>query len=125
MRQHFSFLAAGLVLSCVFSSAVHAQALPAVNLGFTSFLDGGPPAGPGLYYQQYSQFFSSHEFRDANGNELDYDVDVFVSLNQFIYQSDTPVFFVVLRPFALFADSWMLASSSSRSLRSTTCRTPT
>jgi len=75
------------------AQVVLAQALPAVNLGFTSFLDGGPPAGPGFYYQQYSQFFSSHKFRSATGSELDYDVDVFVSLNQFIYQSDQPVLF--------------------------------
>ncbi len=94
MRPHFlSFMAACLILSCGISSTVHAQALPSVNLGFTSFLDGGPPAGPGFYYQQYAQYFSSHKFRSANGSELDYDVDVFVSLNQFIYQSDTPVFF--------------------------------
>ena len=90
-RPRLILLAACLVLSCGVTQQTLAQALPSVNLGFTSFLDGGPPAGPGLYYQQYAQYFSSHKFRDAHGNELNYDVDVFVSLNQFIYQSDQPV----------------------------------
>jgi hypothetical protein len=84
-------LSAACLALAGFCQCVSAQALPAVNLGFTSFMDGGPPAGPGFYYQQYAQFFNSRTFRDAKGNELDYDVDVFISLNQFIYQSDTPL----------------------------------
>lgn len=92
MPRHPAFaIGACLILTMITAQQLLAQALPAVNLGFTSFLDGGPPAGPGWYYQQYSQFFSSHKFRDANGNELNYDVDVFVSLNQLIYQSDQAV----------------------------------
>jgi len=74
--------------------------LPSVNLGFTSFLDGGPPAGPGFYFQEYVQYYNAGNFRDADGDEqripsppgaapgrlLD-DLNVWVSLNQFIYQS--------------------------------------
>jgi anthranilate 1,2-dioxygenase (deaminating, decarboxylating) large subunit len=75
-----------------------AQGLPAVNLGFTSFLDGGPPAGPGVYFQTYLQYFWSNELKDYNGDEsrlggellLD-SLNVLVSLNQLIYQSDQSI----------------------------------
>ncbi len=92
MQRHFlSVMVVCLVLAGLGTQETRAQALPSVNLGLTSFMDGGPPAGPGYYYQQYAQFFSSHVFRDAKGNKLDYDVDVFLSMNQFIYQSDQAV----------------------------------
>lgn len=58
---------------------------PAVNLGFTSFVDGGPPAGPGVYFQQYFQFYTSDELKDIPGK---HEVDVFVSLTQLLYQSN-------------------------------------
>ena len=88
------------VLAAVLTAALGAevamaQPLPAVNLGFTSFLDGAPPAGPGFYFQQYIQYFASTEFKDDNGDEIPLlgDLDVWVSLSQLIYQSDQPVLF--------------------------------
>lgn len=64
---------------------------PSVNLGFTSFVDGGPPAGPGLYFTEYIQYYQAERFADLN--LPDPDLEVWVSLSQLIYQSDTPVLF--------------------------------
>lgn len=77
---------------------VPAQAydLPGVNLGFTSFVDGGPPAGPGFYYQQYHTYFTSDEFKDSNGGDLlpsfaDEEIELYILLLQGIYQSNTEI----------------------------------
>ncbi len=65
-----------------------------MNLGFTSFLDGGPPAGPGFYFQQYFQYFRSTEFKNDDGDEIPLlgDVDMWISLSQLIYQSNQELF---------------------------------
>jgi len=63
---------------------------PSVNLGFTSFLDGGPPAGPGFYFAEYLQYYSADEF--SNLPLPNAEVEAIVSLNQLLYQSNTPIF---------------------------------
>ncbi len=96
-------LAFGLAAMVTFSVSSLALDLPAVNLGFTSFMDGGPPAGPGWYYTQYLQYLSG-DIKDADGNDMllptgfgadgvptgfdTAELDGWIALFQVIYQSD-------------------------------------
>ena len=90
----------GAALLAAVSLPVQAYDLPAVNLGFTSFLDGAPPAGPGWYAQQYVQFYRNGRLTDPDGNRLQIpkpppggplsqaSVDANIGITQLIYQSD-------------------------------------
>lgn len=86
----------GLMLIISVPASVSAYDQPSLNLGFTSFMDGAPPSGPGLYFTQYLQYWTSDDFKDGSGNALfpagtGEELDAWISLSQFIYQSDTEV----------------------------------
>ena len=83
--------------TCVLTAMIVAPALayqqPSVNLGLTSFVDGGPPAGPGFYFVEYVQYYTADDFSDFPAPGVDAEVDVWLSMNQFIYQSNAPLLF--------------------------------
>jgi len=85
-----------LVAGLLAVSGVQAYDLPlGLNLGFTSFLDGPPPAGPGLYYQQYVQYLTADQFNGPDGNSLlppgiEPDLDAIISLSQVLYMKPVP-----------------------------------
>jgi len=83
-------LGACLSVIPILTAPVWAFDQPSVNLGFTSFMDGGPPAGPGWYFTEYIQFYTADKLADYPAPKTD--VDAWVSLNQFIYQSDQELF---------------------------------
>jgi hypothetical protein len=60
-----------MALALTASPAAQAYDLPVVNLGLTSFLDGGVPAGPGVYLQAYYQNYSSTRLNDQDGEALE------------------------------------------------------
>jgi anthranilate 1,2-dioxygenase (deaminating, decarboxylating) large subunit len=89
--KNLRILLSALAALTLFSGSAFAYLQPNVNLGFTSFLDGGPPAGPGHYISEYLQFYSADKL--ADGPPGDGEVDAWILMNQYIYQSDQPVLF--------------------------------
>ncbi|HEY1196531.1 SphA family protein [Flavobacterium sp.] len=60
--------------------------LPAVNLGLVNMQDGNPP-GPGIYFQQAIQSYSSQDQFDSNGNAVSGSggINSLVALSQIIH----------------------------------------
>lgn len=78
------FIATHSVHQCL---AQTPQPLPPVNLGATSFLDGAPPDGDGLYLMQYVQYYGASRVKDGNGQTIPLpgpDLDAWTSLTQLI-----------------------------------------
>ena len=93
--RSFITLASALSISLALGNTAEAYDEPNLNLGFTSFLDGGVPAGPGFYAVEYLQFYTANKLTDQRGNNLGAelglpktDIDALVSLSQLIYVSN-------------------------------------
>lgn len=89
-RSQHLWLVAGLSLAALLAGPAAAyDQQGGLNLGATSFLDGIPPAGPGLYFTEYIQFYTADKFPDIGAPiASNTSVDLWASLNQLIYQSD-------------------------------------
>lgn len=95
-KRRIGMALCGLCFLLMAAMPASAYDLPSVNLGFTSFLDGGPPAGPGLYFTQYLQYWQSDEFKNFDGEDIlppfaEEDLEAWISLTQLIYQSNQPL----------------------------------
>ena len=95
--KKLKILAVSLIILC-FAAPAFALNQPAVNLGFTNFLDGASP-GPGWYWTEYLQVIDASDIHGHDGNPLvvppgieigkGANVGGFINLNQIIYQSET------------------------------------
>lgn len=95
MRAFLSILAASLALLVPVTLAAYTLPI-GLNLGFTSFLDGGVgPATPGFTFQQYVQYYESHKFLGPEGEPLpglgDPDFDAYISITQFLYTTNIDI----------------------------------
>ena len=88
MKHRLLSVAALAALLAVTAAPAYDQ--PAVNLGFTSFLDGIPPAGPGLYAAQYVQYYHAGHLPDLPFPG-DPELDAVISLTQILVQHPAPV----------------------------------
>ena len=78
MKKRVIIYLTGLLLIFAVPISSNAYDLPSINLGFTSFMDGAPPSGPGLYYTQYIQHWGSEDFKNAPGSGEDLDAGAFL-----------------------------------------------
>ena len=88
-----------LILSCVFVTSAHAFNQPwALNMGTTSFLDGGPDQPRhGLFFNQYVILVHSDVFMDSRGHAITaiptgVHMNNWIFLSQFIYVSNRQIF---------------------------------
>lgn len=121
----------GFLVAAVGAQVAYGYELPALNLGFTSFLDGAPPSGPGWYVQQYVQFYRDGKLKDDGGDDLRLptlrglekaDVDFNAGITQLVYQSDQPLLWGgkwgmnLMLPYASFdlnpEDNFVLSANS-------------
>jgi hypothetical protein len=93
-KLHYLAMAACLLVSALIGPAWAYNQPLGLNLGYTSFMDGAPPAGPGFYFEEYVQYYTADKFTNPLfPPSIDADLDAWVSLSQFVYQSNTPVLF--------------------------------
>ncbi len=101
-------------ISLMFNShVIIGYGLPALGLGTSNFLDGGPlRPRPGFYYQQNTRYYHADIFRDANGETINKDDAVdfnsFATVTQLAYQfrsnliPKSQISLIVALPFVIY-----------------------
>jgi hypothetical protein len=84
-------IAVSLAVTMGLSQNAAAYDEPNLNLGLTSFLDGGLPAGPGFYATEYLQIYTADSLKNLNIPLPKKEVDAVASLSQFVYVSNAKI----------------------------------
>jgi hypothetical protein len=85
-----------IVCALFFSTHIFGYGLPSLGLGYTNILDGGPVRPyPGVYWQQWLQYYTTQRFLDNKGKPLGGVTSpryrLFGTVAEFIYQCEHKV----------------------------------
>lgn len=92
-KRHTTLSTFCFIFLVVFTHNIQTYHLPAVNLGVSNILDGGPVRpSPGWYWLEFAEYYQTKKFVDARGNLLNGipspHISYWAIANELVYQAN-------------------------------------